>query len=83
MRLLPRTLPPSPSAPAEEGASPLGEQARRALALLADGYRYADMARELNLSESGVRKLVQRTVHDLGARTRCQAVAIAARAKRD
>jgi DNA-binding NarL/FixJ family response regulator len=42
--------------------------------------RDAEIARELNLSESAVRKLVQRTVRALGARTRCQAVALAARA---
>ena len=42
---------------------PLEEQARRVLTLLADGQRDAEMARELSLSESAVRKLVQRTVH--------------------
>jgi DNA-binding NarL/FixJ family response regulator len=79
MRLVPRAL-PSATPPANADAGPpLGEPARRALALLAAGQRDAEMAHELNLSESAVRKLVQRTVHGMGARTRCQAVAIAAR----
>jgi DNA-binding NarL/FixJ family response regulator len=63
----------------EASGPPLGDQARRALVLLADGQRDADIARALNLSESAVHKLVQRAVRDLGARTRCQAVALAAR----
>jgi DNA-binding NarL/FixJ family response regulator len=79
MRLTSRALPASVSALGTPGGPPLGEQSRRVLALLADGQRDAEMARELNLSESAVRKLVQRTVHAMGARTRCHAVAIAAR----
>ena len=77
MRLVPRELPALASGPG--GAARLDEQARKALAMLADGQRDAEIARELNLSESAVRKLVQRTVHGIGARTRCQAVALAAR----
>jgi len=53
--------------------------ANRALALLADGLRDAEIARILHLSESATRKLIQRTVRRLGARTRAQAVAEAVR----
>jgi DNA-binding NarL/FixJ family response regulator len=81
MRLLPRALPPTPSrsSPDVEQAALLGEPAQRALELLADGLRDAEIALELNLSESAVRKLIQRTVRRVGARTRCQAVAAAVR----
>jgi DNA-binding NarL/FixJ family response regulator len=77
MRLLPRRLPPV----AAESIEPtrLDDPARRALALLADGLRDAEIARELNLSESATRKLIQRTVRRVGARTRCQAVGTAIR----
>jgi DNA-binding NarL/FixJ family response regulator len=78
MRLVPRALPPSLTT-AGDAEPQLSDQARRALALLADGRRYAEIAGALNLSESAVRKLVQRTMHGMGARTRCQAIAIAAR----
>jgi DNA-binding NarL/FixJ family response regulator len=78
LRLVPRTAPAAPSAEDVQIAA-LSDTARRALALLADGMRDADIAGELHLSESAVRKLIQRTVRALGARTRCQAVAIAAR----
>jgi DNA-binding NarL/FixJ family response regulator len=78
MRLVPRSLPAPPaSAPALGPA--VSDTARRALGLLAEGMRDAEIARELNLSESAVRKLVQRAVRAVGARTRCQAVALAAR----
>jgi DNA-binding NarL/FixJ family response regulator len=78
MRLLPRSWPTSGATGAD--AQPvLLETPRQVLALLAAGMRDAEIARELNLSESAVRKLVQRTVRSVGARTRCQAVAIAAR----
>jgi DNA-binding NarL/FixJ family response regulator len=80
MRLLPRALvwhPPSaPAAPVHE---PLGMPAHRALELLADGMRDAEIAVELSLSESAVRKLIQRTLKRSGARTRCEAVATAIR----
>jgi DNA-binding NarL/FixJ family response regulator len=79
MRLVPRSLPARTDG-APELSGPLSETARRALVLLAEGMRDAEIARELNLSESAVRKLVQRTVRAVGARTRCQAVAIVARA---
>jgi DNA-binding NarL/FixJ family response regulator len=66
---------------ADVGAAPseLSEPAQRALALLAEGKRDAEIAVELSLSESATRKLIQRTVRRTGARTRCQAVAIAVR----
>jgi DNA-binding NarL/FixJ family response regulator len=81
MRLLPRGLPLVGRGP-QDGASanePLGERALGALALLADGLRDAEIARHLSLSESAVRKLVQRALRTSGARTRCQAVAAAIR----
>jgi DNA-binding NarL/FixJ family response regulator len=78
LRLVPRA--PAAGDPASELAfSSLSDPARRALELLADGMRDAEIAHELHLSESAVRKLVQRAVRSVGARTRCQAVAIAAR----
>jgi DNA-binding NarL/FixJ family response regulator len=78
LRLVPRA--PAAGDPASELAfSTLSDPARRALELLADGMRDAEIARELHLSESAVRKLIQRTVRSVGAHTRCQAVAIAAR----
>lgn len=46
----------------------------QALSMLASGARDADIAAHLHLSESAARKLVQRAVHQLGARTRCEAV---------
>lgn len=78
MRLLPRSSPTA--AVTGAAAQPvLLDTSRQVLGLLAAGMRDAEIARELNLSESAVRKLVQRTVRSVGARTRCQAVAIAAR----
>jgi hypothetical protein len=77
MRVVPRDE--SPPTVVDAGGVPLTDPAWRALALLAAGMRDAEIARELYLSESAVRKLVQRTMRSLGARTRCQAVAIAAR----
>jgi DNA-binding NarL/FixJ family response regulator len=74
MRLVPRALPPGVSPKSGGDSWPLGESARRVLTLLAEGMRDAEMARALNLSTSAVRKLVQRTVHGMGARTRSQAV---------
>jgi DNA-binding NarL/FixJ family response regulator len=80
MRLMPRALSPTArAAPQDCGLSLLSEPARRVVMLLAEGMRDAEMAQDLNLSKSAVRKLVQRTVHCMGARTRCEAVAIAAR----
>ncbi len=81
MRLVPREeTSPGPAGVGATASSTLPEASRRVLALLAQGMRDAEMARELSLSESAVRKLVQRTLRSVGARTRCQAVAIAARA---
>jgi DNA-binding NarL/FixJ family response regulator len=80
MRLLPRGLAPTASRPSHDVAqAQLGEPAQRALELLADGLRDAEIALELNLSESAVRKLIQRTVRRAGARTRCEAIAAAVR----
>jgi DNA-binding CsgD family transcriptional regulator len=79
MRLVPRSLPLAGLSAPSINESALSEPGRRALALLAEGKRDAEIARQLSLSESAVRKLVQRTVRSVGARTRCQAVAIVAR----
>jgi DNA-binding NarL/FixJ family response regulator len=78
MRLVPRSLPAAD--PASDAAiANLSEPARRALALLGEGMRDAEIAGHLHLSESAVRKLIQRTVRSVGARTRCQAIAIVTR----
>jgi DNA-binding NarL/FixJ family response regulator len=80
MRLLPRGLPrPAPSLRAVPVQEPLAGPAQQALALLAEGKRDAEIALELSLSESAVRKLIQRTLRRSGARTRCEAVASAIR----
>jgi DNA-binding CsgD family transcriptional regulator len=86
MRLVPRSLPAvagaagaAGAAGTERGGSALTDSGRRALVLLAQGKRDAEIARELSLSESAVRKLIQRTVRSVGGRTRCQAIAITAR----
>jgi DNA-binding NarL/FixJ family response regulator len=81
MRLLPRGLSSTnPGGADVRRPGALGEPAQRALELLAGGLRDAEIARELNLSESAARKVIQRAVRHLGARTRSQAVAIAVRA---
>jgi DNA-binding NarL/FixJ family response regulator len=51
----------------------------QALALVASGLRDAEIAVRMSLSESAARKLVQRAVHRMGARTRGEAVAKAIR----
>lgn len=79
MRLIPRSVPATPGGAESAPRVALPDSARRVLELLSEGMRDAEIALELNLSESAVRKLVQRTVRAVGARTRCQAVAIAAR----
>jgi DNA-binding NarL/FixJ family response regulator len=81
MRLLPRRVPLAWRMPdtAPAATEPLGDRAQRALALLADGLRDAEIAHHLSLSESAVRKLIQRAVRSSGARTRCQAIAAAIR----
>ena len=86
LRILPRALPlgaPSrgPGDPGDRArpAVTQSEPAQRALTLLAEGMRDAEIARELSLSESATRKLIQRAVRRAGARTRCQAVAAAVR----
>jgi DNA-binding NarL/FixJ family response regulator len=78
MRLVPRSL--SAADPASDAAiANLSETARRALMLLGEGMRDAEIAGQLHLSESAVRKLIQRTVRGVGARTRCQAIAMVMR----
>jgi DNA-binding NarL/FixJ family response regulator len=83
LRVLPRALPVGgPVRAAGDELAPalaLGEPAQRALTLLAEGMRDAEIALELSLSESATRKLIQRAVRRTGARTRCQAVAAAVR----
>lgn len=81
LRLLPRSFSVAgASARARADATPsLGEPAQRAMQLLAEGLRDAEIALRLNMSESAVRKLIQRAVRRSGARTRCQAVAAAMR----
>jgi DNA-binding CsgD family transcriptional regulator len=81
MRLVPRSFSAAAggAAAAERDGSALTDSGRRALVLLAQGKRDAEIARELSLSESAVRKLIQRTVRSVGGRTRCQAIAITAR----
>ncbi len=66
-------LPPPP----EDVPRPVADRIDAALALVAAGCRDAEIAVELNLSESAARKLVQRAVARLGARTRCQAIVMA------
>lgn len=73
LRLFPETVDlMAPARPA--GAHPPRDRMDEALALVADGCRDAEIASRLNLSESAARKLVQRAVARLGARTRCQAI---------
>jgi DNA-binding NarL/FixJ family response regulator len=79
VRVRARALPLGQAPTEAAGPESLPEPARRVLALLAEGMRDAEIARELHISESAVRKLVQRTVQGVGARTRYQAVAMLAR----
>ncbi len=82
MRLLPGALSSSSTggvAGSGTTVESLGQPAQRAIELLADGMRDAEIARELHMSESAARKVIQRAVHRLGARTRSQAVAIGVR----
>jgi DNA-binding NarL/FixJ family response regulator len=83
MRLVPRAMPP-PATGSRLGRAggELGDQAGRALRLLAAGRRDAEIAQELELTEGAVRKLIQRAVKRSGARTRCEAVAAFVRAER-
>jgi DNA-binding NarL/FixJ family response regulator len=73
LRLFPEGILPTVAAPRADGRQS-ADRMDVALALVARGYRDADIAAELNLSESAARKLVQRAVTRLGARTRCQAI---------
>jgi DNA-binding NarL/FixJ family response regulator len=61
-------------AAASTGPQPPRDRMDVALALVAGGCRDAEIASKLNLSESAARKLVQRAVARLGARTRCEAI---------
>lgn len=73
LRLFPESVNPMAAAP-PPGDHPLADRMDVALALVAGGCRDAEIAARLNLSESAARKLVQRAVARLGARTRCQAI---------
>ena len=74
LRVLPAELPlVLPDQRARCGPPP-GDRAMECLRLLSEGCRDIEIAEELHLSESAARKLVQRAVRDLHARTRCQAV---------
>jgi DNA-binding NarL/FixJ family response regulator len=73
LRLFPETL-DLMSAVSSSGPPPPPDRMDVALALVAGGCRDAEIASKLNLSESAARKLVQRAVARLGARTRCEAI---------
>ena len=76
LRLFPETVNPMASGPSTRPQrSP--DRMDAALALLASGCRDAEIARRLDISESAARKLVQRAVARVGARTRCQAIVTA------
>lgn len=74
-----RPRPMTSSAPVDV-VPPLARRELQALKLLADGCRDAEIASVLAISESAARKIVQRVVQRLGARTRCEAVTAALRA---
>lgn len=58
----------------------LTERERQVLRLLADGYSYAEIGRQLFISPETVRTYVTKTIQKLGVQTRMQAVATALRA---
>jgi DNA-binding NarL/FixJ family response regulator len=76
LRLFPQVLDFVAAAPST-GPQPPRDRMDVALALVANGCRDAEIASKLNLSESAARKLVQRAVARLGARTRCEAIVTA------
>lgn len=73
LRLFPDGL--VPLAQPARGQRPPPDRMDIALGLVASGCRDAEIAVTLDLSESAARKLVQRAVARLGARTRCEAIA--------
>ena len=73
LRLFPETI-DLMAAASSTRPDPPPDRMDMALALLAAGCRDAEIASKLNLSESAARKLVQRAVARLGARTRCEAI---------
>jgi len=75
LRLFPETV--DPMAAASTGPQRSPDRMDVALALVAGGCRDAEIASRLNVSESAARKLVQRAVARVGARTRCQAIVTA------
>lgn len=76
LHVFPKGLVPLPAG-ATGAPRPSADRMDTALMLLASGCRDAEIAATLNLSEGAARKLVQRAVGRLRARTRCQAVAVA------
>jgi two-component system response regulator DesR len=76
LRLFPETVDPLAAAPSD-GVQRSPDRMDVALALVASGCRDAEIASRLNVSESAARKLVQRAVARVGARTRCQAIVTA------
>jgi DNA-binding NarL/FixJ family response regulator len=75
MRLVPRQL--AAPAPVAHHGRPPSPRALGVLAALAEGKRDCEIAYELDITEAAARKMAQRAVHAIGARTRCQAVALA------
>ena len=73
LRLFPETV-DLMAATSSTRPDPPRDRMDMALALVAAGCRDAEIASKLNLSESAARKLVQRAVARLGARTRCEAI---------
>ena len=61
-----------------EGANPLSEREREALALAATSGPVADMATSLGLSEGTVRNHLSAAIQKMGARNRAEAARIAA-----
>lgn len=74
----PDTLPPSDT-PLPEPRAPLSERERDVLRLLADGYRYEQIASLLELSLGTVRTYVRRTYTKLGVSTKSEATLLALR----
>ncbi len=73
LRLFPEAVDLTAAA-SSTGPPPSPDRMDMALALVAGGCRDAEIASKLNLSESAARKLVQRAVARVGARTRCEAI---------
>ena len=54
----------------------MNERQERILQLLAEGRRDKQIAHELQISDTWVRVSIKRVVEELGAKTRCHAVAL-------